>query len=101
MSIKARIQNENKDRDFKLVNYLPTEDATIYEVIKNIKYFEKFNDIITDVEKIVVEWNQYTDDYNFYKVQKFNSSLYAEDLENDTLEDLNSYIEYEYVCIAC
>lgn len=99
MYIKAK--TENKNRDFKLVNYAPTEDATIDEVIKNIEEFENELSIITDVEKIIVEWDQHTDDYNFYKVQKFNSSLYAEDLENDTLEDLENYIEYEYVCIAC
>lgn len=101
MNIKPRIQNENKGRNFKLVNYLPTEDSTIDGAVKNIEYFEKFNDIITDVEKINVEWDQHTDDYKFYKVQKFNSSLYAEDLENESLEDLENYVEYEYVCISC
>lgn len=101
MSIKARIQNENKDRDFKLVNYVPSEEATIDGAIKNIEEFKNSNDIITDVEKINVEWDQYTDNYKFYKVQKFNSSLYADDLESEDLEDLEYYIEYDYICINC
>ncbi|MCF0163166.1 MAG: hypothetical protein HUJ88_11405 [Fusobacterium necrophorum] len=98
---EAIISGENNKKKFYIESYAPDREdiEELSRVINKINYFEDESEVITYVEKVVVHWDYFTDDYNFYKIQKFNSEQYAVDLEDDDLREIEYYIEYDYICV--
>lgn len=99
MLIKAKMANSEFYTKFFVRNYAPDEEATLSGAIHNIEDFENENSVIVDVEEVQVEQNETTQDYRFYSVETFNGFQYAEDKEENSLEDITEYVEFKYIAV--
>ena len=96
MIIKAKYLGT---KNFEVKNNKPTV-TTLEELLNDKKHFmwDRTN-VIIDVSKVEVGWEQNTDDYNFYLLQSFNAVGY--DIYREDNEDINidNFIEWEYVAV--
>ncbi|MGL5330957.1 MAG: hypothetical protein ACRDD7_16970 [Peptostreptococcaceae bacterium] len=97
--ISARIQGDWKDTKFRIENYSKDVESTIEEIINNQSEYENENETIISVTELSVEWDQHTDLYDFYEIEKFSSGLYFNDLDNEELEEISFYKEYDYIAV--